>query len=275
MYHKSSMKTPLRYPGGKAKFAPYFSNFIDEMGIKDAIFVEPFCGGAGAAIKLLLARKVKKIYINDFDRSIYAFWHTILNDSEKIIKKIRRAPVTIEQFDKQRLIQKRKDSVDLFTLGFSTFFLNRTAFSGVLTGGPIGGRAQNGPYMLGCRFNKEDLIQRIRLLSRHKKQIKIFNKDAIDFLTVFVIKKLPKSKTIFYIDPPYFEKGVYLYKNSYSTENHKVLESTLRETKKTIFVSYDNRKEIKEIYSSWQSHLVDVPHFAGKYKLAKEIIFYK
>ena len=53
-------------------------------------------------------------------------------------------------------------------VGFSTFYLNRTNRSGILKAGVIGGKQQNGKWRIDARFNKNDLIQRIKKISRYK-----------------------------------------------------------------------------------------------------------
>lgn len=78
--------------------------------------------GAGIAIRLLLEGKVESIYLNDYDRSIYSVWYCIVNETERFIRKIENTEVNIESYLIQKEIQKRKDEVDLFELGFSTFF---------------------------------------------------------------------------------------------------------------------------------------------------------
>ena len=266
------MRTPLRYPGGKTRFSDFFSQVMGEEEINKPLFVEPYCGGAGAAIKLLLNNKVHKIYINDKDRSIYAFWYSILKDTEKFIRKIQNTEITLKEFDRQKKNQKNKKDIDLFDLGFSTFFINRTAFSGILTGGPLGGRHQKGDYKIDCRFEKEELIKRIKLIAKRGKNIRIFNKDAVDFLNLKTIKKLPKNRTIFYIDPPYFEKGGFLYENNYQKKDHEKLEKILRKRNGNFFISYDDVKEIREIYSSWKIEKKIIPYSAGQHKSGLEII---
>ena len=266
------MKTPLRYPGGKAKFAKYFAGILKDKDVQSPIFVEPYCGGAGAAIVLLLSGLVRKIYLNDVDRSIYAFWHSVLHDSERLVRKIQRTPITLDEFDKQKSIQKRKADADLFVLGFSTLFLNRTTFSGIISGGPIGGRRQVSQYKLDCRFNKEDIIERIRNIAKHKKNIRIFNKDAEKFLRLPTMVNLPKEKAIFYIDPPYLQKGVLLYQNNYLIEDHEKIEKFLREYDKDVYVSYDDCKDIREIYAAWDTKKMRVPHCAGQFKVGRELM---
>ena len=67
-------------------------------------------------------------------------------------------------------------------LGFSTFFLNRTNRSGIINGGMIGGVEQNGDYLIDGRFNKEELIQRIKKIASRKKDIRLYKKDALKLI---------------------------------------------------------------------------------------------
>ena len=46
--------TPLRYPGGKAKLAPFVKSLLAENALDDGVYIEPFAGGAGIAMQLLL-----------------------------------------------------------------------------------------------------------------------------------------------------------------------------------------------------------------------------
>ena len=73
----------------------------------------------------------------------------------------------------------------MFELGFSTFFLNRTNRSGIIEEGMIGGRSQDGEYTIDCRFNKEDLIERIKRIKKHKHKIHVCNLDALKLIKKF------------------------------------------------------------------------------------------
>ncbi|HFI0596498.1 TPA: hypothetical protein ACGO30_002290, partial [Streptococcus suis] len=133
---------------------------------------------------------------NDFDRAIYAMWYSILHDTEAFIKKVVEATFTIEEWDKQQEIQKKKDSVDLLTLGFSTFYLNRTNRSGIIQAGPIGGRNQTGNYKMNCRYNTEVLVKKIELIAKNKNRISLYNLDAIKFIKNN-IRRTRRSLTFF------------------------------------------------------------------------------
>lgn len=267
-------KTPLRYPGGKSRFTKFFIDKINIENRKNAIFVEPYCGGAGVAMNLLIGGFADRVYLNDFDRSIYAFWHSILNYTDKFINKIRATDVNISEWKRQKKIQRGHDEKsDLFQLGFSTFFLNRTNYSGIISGGPIGGYGQSGFYKLNCRFNKEELIGRIRLISTYKNNIKIYNKDAVKFLGLKTISNLPVKNTIFYIDPPYYFKGPMLYKNNYSHADHTELSELIKKRRGNHVVSYDDVKEIRELYGNQNLIEKQLRHYAGRYKMGQELIY--
>lgn len=62
--------SPLRYPGGKSKIAPFVSLLIEKCNLKGCTYVEPFAGGAGVALSLLFEGTVTDIVINDYDKAM-------------------------------------------------------------------------------------------------------------------------------------------------------------------------------------------------------------
>ena len=193
--------SPLRYPGGKAKLLGYISRIISENNLDDGVYVEPFAGGASVALGLLLNGIMKQIIINDKDRSIYAFWHSILQQTDEFCALIQATPVTIESWKEQKNVQKDKNDADLLALGFSTFFLNRTNRSGILNAGIIGGISQKGQYKIDARYNKQELIERIRTISGFRDRISVLNQDAVDLLTTLDWNQFG-DKVFIYLDPP-------------------------------------------------------------------------
>jgi DNA adenine methylase len=239
--------SPLRYPGGKGKIADFFKLIFEKNSLIDGYYVEPYAGGSSVALSLLLGGYASKIVINDYDRSIYAFWYSTLNETEELCRMIHDSKVNMSTWKKQKEIQRNKAKVPLLELGYSTFFLNRTNRSGVIKAGVIGGNDQSGNYKIDARFNKSELIQRVQLIAKHKKDIKLFNLDACA-----LIKKLSKTlpeKTLFYFDPPYYVKGKELYVNYYNHENHVTVARMITNIKKHKWVvSYDNAVQIRELY---------------------------
>ena len=196
-------RTPLRYPGGKSIMTPFFIDLIRVNGLQNVSYAEPYAGGAGTAVNLLLAGLVDEIYINDANVAIYSFWKYAINESERFIDKIQKTPIDLQSWQYYHNFIKNTKK-PCFELGFAAFFLSRTNRSGILSAGPIGGTSQEkqdkASYKIDCRFNKQDLISRIQKISMYKENIVVSNDDAIDFLN-----SLPKDNRILvYLDPPLF-----------------------------------------------------------------------
>ena len=269
--------SPLRYPGGKAKFYNNIIKIFNDNNIEKPIYCEAFAGGAGLALLLLKNNIVDKLILNDIDKSIYCFWKSILEFNKEFCEMINSVNIDLVEREIQKKIQKDKDILDLtkksdiLKLGFSTFFLNRVNRSGIIRAGVIGGIEQNGNYKMDCRFNKKNLIERIKEINKYKKKIEFYNLDAIDFL-----KKIENKKKIFiFFDPPYFQKGKDLYTNFYMIDDHINLAKHISNLKQDWITTYDNIEEIKEIYSEFQIKEFDILYSLEKKRKAKEILICK
>ncbi|NOT04743.1 MAG: DNA adenine methylase [Anaerolineales bacterium] len=265
--------SPLRYPGGKRRLVNFMKTIIQQNGLLHGAYIEPFAGGASVGLALLFDGYVNHIYINDLDRSVYAFWYSVLHKTEELAKLIQETPVTMSEWYKQRDIQKNKKYETLVRLGFSTFFLNRTNRSGIISGGVIGGKEQNGDWKLDCRFNKTELVGRIRKIAENKRKISLYNKDA----STFIQTELPQIEhnSLVYLDPPYYVKGQQmLYVNYYEPDDHKSIANSISQITQQWVISYDDVPEIRLLYRKYES-LAYKLHYTvqDKYK-GNEILFF-
>lgn len=265
MYH-----TPLRYPGGKAKFAPKIKSIIENNDLHGH-YVEPYAGGAGVALDLLFNGVCTDIHINDLDLAIYHFWKSITEETEDFIRLVSKTDVTIEEWHKQKEILKQ-DDISPIERGFAAFFLNRTNRSGILKGGVIGGLQQLGNYKLDCRFNKETLIKRIQKIGSLSNKIHVYNQDTEKWL--LEIDNLIPSNSLIYLDPPYYEKGQGLYRNFYNHQDHKSIKEKLIKVKTPWVVSYDNNQNIRDIYQQYRQEEYILNYSASKKIKATEVIIY-
>lgn len=242
--------SPLRYPGGKTKLTPYLKEIISKNNLFDGHYIEPYAGGGGLAISLLLSGYVRFIHLNDLDRSIYAFWHCVLNETNKLCQFIKDVEITISEWEKQKQVQLNKKKASLLSLGISTLFLNRTNHSGIIDGGIIGGKLQTGKYKMDVRFNRDALINKIRAIEFYKSRISIYNNDAICFLE----QQLPDLPTdaIVNLDPPYYIKGQKLYQNFYEHSDHYKISQAITKIKQYWVVTYDNVEPIRKLYSNFK-----------------------
>lgn len=267
--------TPLRYPGGKRKLFDYTKSLLQANNLLGCTYIEPFTGGAGLALKLLDRGVVKKIILNDIDRAIYSFWDSLLYKTDELVSMINSTPVTLDEWYRQKRVQENKDVVQDIELAFSTFFLNRTNRSGILNGGVIGGKEQNGKTKLNCRFNRSELVERMYSIAEKKDQVQIFNMDAIEFLVMIKKMQFNTPDSFIFMDPPYYRKGRELYVNYYQHSDHKQLSEVInKELTSPWVVTYDNVNEIKELYQGYRQAEYDLFYSAQNKRVGKEVMIY-
>jgi DNA adenine methylase len=265
--------SPLRYPGGKGKIADVFKEIIRDNMLLDSIYIEPYAGGASVALSLLFNEYVSEIIINDFDYSVFAFWKSAINETDALCKLVFDTPIDIENWDKQKYIQNNIPISSELEIGFSTLYLNRTNYSGILKGGIIGGRKQNGKWKLDARYNKKNIIERIERVAAYKSKICLENSDAIDLIKN--IAKKHRKKYFLYLDPPYYVKGKDLYLNFYTEKNHEQVANEVKKLKNAKWVmTYDNVSFIKNLYQDFRQIPYLINYSAVKASKGKEIMVF-
>lgn len=265
--------SPLRYPGGKGKLAGFMKQIVRSNGLSDGRYVEPYAGGAAVAWELLLTGVVRRVSINDISLPVFSFWYSVLNLTDELCSLIRDCPLTIEEWDRQKGIFRRPEDADCLSLGFSFFFLNRTNRSGILNGGVIGGRGQTGKWKINARFNKSDLISRIEKIASLRSRIEVTNLDAVEFININASKF--SNKTLLYIDPPYFEKGRFLYHDAYREDDHAAVAESVKAMKGMNWVvSYDDVRPIHDLYASspWLQYTLN--YSARNATRGREVMFF-
>lgn len=266
--------SPLRYPGGKGSLSTFLADLLELNGLTGCEYFEPYAGGAGAALNLLCQGAVSHIHINDADPRVFSLWHAMLNENERFVDQISSAPLDIGEWRRQQAICAQADSSDMFSLGFSAFYMNRCNRSGVLKGaGPIGGYQQAGKWRLDVRFNREELSTRVRIIGELSQRIHVTGLDAIDFLKQSLPYGRGRSKAFVYADPPYVIKGQKLYLNSYGPEDHAELASYLSKQKILPWlVSYDDSPLIKALYKKHQIDMLPIRYSLQSKRSAQELL---
>lgn len=265
--------SPLRYPGGKGKLANYMSSILELNGLEGGHYAEPFAGGAAVALDLLFSERVKHIHINDLDWSVYAFWKAVVEYNDEFVEKILATDVSLETWRNARDIKRSASEYSVIEAGFATFFLNRTNRSGILNGGVIGGLAQEGDWKIDCRFNKAELVERIKRIGIFASRISVTNEDASEFLDC--LGKTADRKCLVYIDPPYYVKGAYLYQNHFDHEDHVSLAKVVQKiTGPSWLVSYDNVEQIRRIYKDNEQEQFSIGYSARNYGKGSEVMIF-
>ncbi len=240
--------SPLRYPGGKNCIFSFLSKLFYENDLIGIEYAEPYAGGAGLALHLLMDGFVSKIYLNDLDEWVYSFWYCVLNHKDELCSWIQEVSINVDTWKYYKSLLARPSALTTIEKAKTFFFLNRTNVSGVIKGGIIGGYTQKGTYKIDARFNKKDLISRIDHIYQRRADIQISNFDGVDFLK----QMNRKHRDIFiYIDPPYVIKGSNLYLNFYTELDHAILSHMVNKLRKQWLISYDNCELINVLYKKY------------------------
>jgi DNA adenine methylase len=272
--YSNKLFSPLRYPGGKSRFAPFVAALIRGNGLEGGHYLEPYAGGAGVALELLFDQVVSHIHINDYDPAVHDFWHSVTQHPEEMLRLVHDTAITIEQWHHWRSVLRGEVPATRLERGFATLFLNRTNRSGILKGGVIGGKEQKGAYRLDARFKKDVIRNRIERIASHASQITVHGEDALELLRR--CSQFLPAQALIYLDPPYYIKGQELYRNFYEHKDHQQISELLcsAEFDRHWIVSYDNVDEISQMYASVKSRKYGLNYTAQKRYLGSEVMFF-
>lgn len=263
--------SPLRYPGGKGLLYSRLRTIIRENDLTSSVYVEPYAGGAGAALALLVSGQVRSIAINDLDPAVYAFWAAVVNQPTDFTKLLNTVELSVDEWEKQRSTYLTAARDDYLRLGFATFYLNRTNRSGVLNGGPIGGKDQTGNYKIDARFNRDGLAERIRLIALHADRITVTNDDGLEVIRRYA----DNDRAFIYADPPYFEKAGSLYLNAFQKADHEDLAKCLIDVQRARWIlTYDNVPQVAALYADLRRRLFSLNYSAHRVTKANEVMVF-
>jgi DNA adenine methylase len=236
--------SPLRFPGAKRLLVPVLQQLVQR---PVDLLVEPFCGGASFALACLADGLAERVVLGDADPLVAAFWTAAAYRPDELVSRMRSEPVTLARWDYWRSV----DPVGTMDRAVKTLFLNRTSFSGILHGsaGPIGGRAQTGPYPIGCRWAPDEMERRIRWVGElgHSGRIaEVVCGDWRQTLGAWATG----SSVLVYADPPYVEKSTVLYGTPFDAAEHEQLAKHLIAAPYRWVLSYDDHPTIRDAYAA-------------------------
>jgi DNA adenine methylase len=264
-------RSPLRYPGGKRKVASYLCHLYESNGLNDGCYAEPYAGGASVGLALLFGEYIGRLYLNDLDPGVYAFWASLLDDTEALCRRINEAALTLPEWHRHRAVLLDPDAGRL-EKGYAAFFMNRTNRSGILLGGVMGGQQQQGSTKLDDRFHRADLVRRVQKIARYRDRIQLTNLDAVAFLATVAPELGPRS--LIYLDPPYYVKGQGLYGCSYGHREHATVAAAVGRLRTPWVVSYDRAPEIMRLYGRFTPLAFQLAYSAQERYDGGEVMFF-
>src|SRR5574338_1606389 len=247
------VKSPLRYPGGKSRAVKIISKYIPKNTTE---LCSPFFGGG--SLELACAQNGIRVYGYDSFESLVDFWQLLLSNPKKLANNVQKyRPLKKEKFyDLQKIQLESKSKLERATV---FFVLNRTSFSGsTLSGGMASGGPHNNP-----RFTKSSIDRLCKF------RIKNLIVSLADYT-----KSIPRHKNmLLYLDPPYLIQSKLYGKKGDLHKNfdHYTLAKILKKRNSWI-LSYNNSKEIHELYSGYTILHPDWKYGMSNDKTSREVL---
>lgn len=270
--------SPLRYPGGKARMAPFLGEmFAAQVSMMDVeVWIEPFAGGGGAGLTLLDADAVGEVWLTEKNPAIAALWRTLLSEPGRLAARVECATPDLRLWERARetvaSVQGGSEVGD-HELGFAALVLNRCSRSGIVAPrvGPIGGRTQSGRWTVASRWNGPALADRIRHIGSLASRVRIDEGDGVN-----AISELDESgiedEVLVFADPPYLREGNRLYAHGMSPGDHQRLADALNACPARWMLTYDDEPSVwADLYPDRRVLAYRIANTANRARIAREL----
>ena len=196
-----SLKTPLRYPGGKSRALSKLFQYIPNL--KDYTeYRESFLGGGSVALEIGKRYPHLDIWVNDLYWPLYNFWRVLQDQSDELhsklvqLKNLHPEPTTAKILFLDSKEQLNDDSTSDVYRAVCFYIVNKCSFSGLTESSSFSKSASDSNFSMRG-------IDKLPEYSRMISKWKITN---LSYEELFSDSK----STFVYLDPPY-EIGSNLY----------------------------------------------------------------
>jgi DNA adenine methylase len=248
-----SLKTPLRYPGGKSRAITKMSRYLPEMSMYNE-YREPFLGGGSVALYMTKQYPHLKIWVNDLYEPLANFWQTLQHEGNEITSRLRTFKTAYSTPEKAKeLFLESKElvndtSASVTTRAVSFYIVNKCSFSGLTESSSFSKQASESNFS----------IRGIDKLPEYSKLIqhwKITNQSYEDLLT--------DNKNVFtYFDPPY-EIGIPIYGKRgamHKNFNHDMFAADCDGHTNHQMISYNSTQVIRNRFKDWYAAEYDLTY---------------
>ena len=245
----NSLKTPLRYPGGKSKAVKTLSQWYPD---KISEYREPFIGGGSIAIDIAKKNPRIPIWINDLYVPLYNFWVQLRDNGDQLSERVyEEKQYTLDAGDPDKVTERARDlfnqykeeidSYNDFDKAVAFFIMNKCSFSGLTENSTFSQTASNSNFSLvGADKLKE--------FSKIIKYWKITNLDYAD-----VIHSYATGDAFIFLDPPYDIKDFLYGKNRemHKSFDHDRFAQEVYKCKSKFMITYNLNDRLCELYKDY------------------------
>lgn len=234
---------PVPYIGGKNRL---WKSIVD-LFPKHGTYVEPFFGGG----QVFFRKEPSPVeVINDLSGEVVNFFRICQSHHEELIRTLRFMIVARNWFD----LLKRTDPSTLTDVQRAARFLylQKTSFAGRIV-------RQNYAVHVIQRptFDPERLREAIGQTHQRLANVQIENLPYEN-----VIRRYDRAETLFYLDPPYWQKQLYQF--NFSDEQFRGMASLLRAIKGKFLLSVNDNRELRNIFADFRIRSVRLHYTSQK-----------
>ena len=246
----TSLKTPLRYPGGKSRAIKKMVQFLPDMN-KYKEYREPFLGGGSVALYMTQTYPHLQIWVNDLYEPLYNFWTQLQDEANEITTRLKTFKTAYPTPDRARelfieskeLVNDQKQS-DI-TRAVSFYVVNKCSFSGLTESSSFSSQASDSNFSL-------------RGIEKLPEYSEIIQNWVITNLTYERMSS--DEKDVFtYLDPPY-EIGTNLYGKKgemHKKFDHDYFAEECDRHTAHMMISYNSSQLIKDRFTNWNASEYD------------------
>ena len=244
-----SLKTPLRYPGGKSKAIKTLSQWYPKI-ISE--YREPFIGGGSIAIDITKSNPDIPVWINDLYVPLYNFWTQLRDRGEELSERVREEKQrTLDAGDRDKVTEKAKelfnkykeeiDTYNDFEKAVAFFIMNKCSYSGLTENSTFSPTASNSNFSLVGADKLKEFSELI-------KHWKITNIDYSE-----VMKAHGSDNTFVFLDPPYDIKDFLYGKNRemHKSFDHDRFADDVYNCIHKFMITYNVNDRLMELYKNY------------------------
>ena len=192
-----SLKTPLRYPGGKSRATVKLAQFLPDLK-QYKEFREPFLGGGSVAIYITKMYPDLNIWVNDLFEPLSTFWKCLQDHGDEITQRLEFAkqrhpnPMSAKDlFDEAKeYLELDVTERDAIQTAVNFYIVNKCSFSGLSANSSFSKQASDSNFsMRGIRRLPEfsELIQNWKITNGRYQELLTDDKSIFTYLDFFLI----------------------------------------------------------------------------------------
>ena len=250
-----SLKTPLRYPGGKSRACTKMDQYFPDLREYDE-YREPFLGGGSVAIHVTKKYPTVKVWVNDLYEPLVNFWKTLQSDGQKMrdelvqLKYRHPEPVSAKQLflEAKEYLNHETKRTEPFHRAVSFYIINKCSFSGLTESSSFSAQASDSNFSMRGIEKLPGYTQIIR-------NWKITNGRYQELLT-------DDRKVFTYLDPPYdIGSNLYGRKGSmHKSFDHDSFATICDRFVGPQLISYNSSQLIRERFKEYQTGEFDLTY---------------